>query len=462
MHKRPNQRMDPEEALRDFLLPYAKTPPTLLVACSGGPDSMALLAAACAVGSQSSIRVGACWVNHRLRPQDELAAEEQLVSSFCSQRGIPFYSRTVDIRAMESLTRAYGIEDAARRERYRLLEAVRAEYDYSLILTGHTACDQAETVLMRVLSGSSAAGLSGIPSRRGRLARPFLAIHKSSLLAYLDLHGIPYSSDSTNSTNDYQRNRLRHELIPLVASLFPSYRQSLALLAAKAADEEAALGQWAESLVDSRGADVSAVADAPIAVRERALFRILNQSGLCPPGGRLSWAMVHQAARALPKAKNANKTFILARGAGAQLVVHAGRIYAEPTGTASETEQHDGFSILLAQPGDYRIAKSHNLAVYYSDTGLRSDAFSWPLVFRSARHGDRIQRKPGTKSLDELLSPLGLDSDTRKGIPVLEDRDGIVAVLGSWGGVRDYYRNNPNLQATAACGFLTIERKGNP
>lgn len=462
----------PEEAVLSFIHGLPETRRNILVAFSGGPDSMALLSAIAAAGKAVPLRLGAAWVNHRLRPEAELAREEALVRAFCDRLAIPLAVMEAADGLIASAAADRGLEDAARRERYRLLEEARREGGYDWILTAHTADDQAETIIMRVLGGSSSAGLSGIPARRGVFVRPFLGLDKASLLSYLDGLGLSYSVDSTNDQADYLRNRVRRELIPVIANLFPGYGRALAALAAKASDEDRALSAWAATALDREGADAIKLASLPPAVRERAIYAILDASGLFPAGIRIPWAMARRASERLglvTSGAKAGEGLVLGSFRGVDLALAGGRVLARPGERVGRADRRDlpdrgkgaGFSLVIETPGAYRIAKGPAVEVYYADAGLRTDAFSWPLVLRSFRPGDRLVRSNGGKSPDELIRALGLDAGTSLRIPVLEDRDGIVAVLASWAGGRDLYRDNPALMDRSPSAFLAVHRKGN-
>jgi tRNA(Ile)-lysidine synthase len=183
----------------------------VLVGVSGGPDSVALLHALVLLRSELALRITVCHVHHGLRPEadhDAAFVEGQAARLGCAARVV-----RVDV------SRAGGRspEEAARIARHAALARVARASGASRIALGHTADDQAETVLMRVLQGAGPRGLAGIPVRRGRIVRPLLAVDRAVVRAHLLAHGLDSVEDATNYDTTFLRNRMRHELLPLLA-----------------------------------------------------------------------------------------------------------------------------------------------------------------------------------------------------------------------------------------------------
>jgi tRNA(Ile)-lysidine synthase len=183
----------------------------VLVAVSGGSDSVALLHVLHALAPEYGLRLHVLHVDHRLRPDSALDAE--FVRALAARLGVPADVTPVTVPAGGSL------EARARDVRYAALEAAAARLGATRIALGHTADDQAETVLMRVLDGAGLRGLAGIPAVRGRIVRPLLGMRRSALRAALQGAGLSWVDDPTNVDPKFFRNRVRHEVLPLLAAL---------------------------------------------------------------------------------------------------------------------------------------------------------------------------------------------------------------------------------------------------
>lgn len=206
------------------------------VAVSGGPDSVALLAALRELQPTWDLTLVVAHVDHGLR--QEAARDREMVKELCRRWELP-----CAVRELSPGGRKSGVEVWARRERYRFFAEVKEAYRLDRMALGHTQDDQAETILFRLLRGSGRNGLGGIPPlREGWLIRPLLACSRREVLAYLTEQKLPFAMDSTNADTTYTRNRIRHLLLPLLEREFsPRVRQHLAHLADLMREEEALL-----------------------------------------------------------------------------------------------------------------------------------------------------------------------------------------------------------------------------
>lgn len=228
---------------------------SVLVALSGGPDSMTLLKVLLELSAEYRLELVAMHIDHGLR--SESAVEAKLVQSWCVKLGIPCEIRRIDVHAQRQLT-GESIQEAARTLRYKVLhEAIESFADAEprrtwRIAVGHTADDQAETVLFRLLRGSGPSGLVGIAPRRDAIVRPLIGVWREEVLAFCrELH-LPYITDASNASLKYVRNRIRHELIPHIESAYnPRFRHALVRLADLLQADEAVLEELAEKAFDS-------------------------------------------------------------------------------------------------------------------------------------------------------------------------------------------------------------------
>ena len=268
----------------------------VLVALSGGPDSLALAAATAFVAPRLGLRAGAVVVDHGLQAASAEVARH--AGDLARQLGLdPVRVVRADVRHDGS-----GPEGEARAARYAALELVAAADGASSVLLGHTRDDQAETVLLGLARGSGARSLSGMPRRRGLLRRPLLSLPRSSTQQVCAALGLTPWCDPQNADPRFTRSRLRSAVPALEDVLGPGTSAALARSADLLRDDADALDEWAERVwaTAARGKargglavelDVGVLADQPAAVRRRLLRRAALEAGT-PPG---SLAAVHLA-----------------------------------------------------------------------------------------------------------------------------------------------------------------------
>ncbi len=224
----------------------------LLVAVSGGPDSVTLLAVLVSLAPSWRLRLSALHVNYGLRGE-ESEEDERFVSRLCADLGVPLVCERIDLRRAEippkglslQARRQASTQAHAREARYAALRRTAVALGAGKIALGHTADDQAETLLMWMLRGSGAAGLAGIrPLREGLYVRPLLGVSRAGVLAYLKARGLAFRTDSSNAKPLYLRNRVRHELLPLLKQFNPAVVEALTRQAAILRDEDLCLERW--------------------------------------------------------------------------------------------------------------------------------------------------------------------------------------------------------------------------
>jgi len=389
-----------------------------LASVSGGADSTAMLVALAALGERRRVRC--IHVEHGIRPSDESRGDAGFVRSLCEKYRIP--CRVVSVkpgRVAETAGRlGVGIEAAARLYRHRawFREAARleaGELGQARILVAHTADDMLETVLMRVLRGAGPSGLAAMPSCRGRILRPLLALSRRDVLDYLALKDVPWRQDSTNADTRYLRNRVRHRLVPVLAADFPRWRTAVSSLAetqSLAADfivsEANRRVKWqplpdAESFTEKPGAelrtDEANFFAQPAIVREEALFQGIDAL-LADPRAiahevkrsnvrRFSGGKVSALDLGRVRLRRKDGIIVLSRHKSAPSLAE-GKINGMAAGEC-------GFSLLIIAPGFYTL-KGITLEVGRSgDAGEAAFFASLPLVLRPSFKEDRIGRARG-------------------------------------------------------------------
>jgi tRNA(Ile)-lysidine synthase len=250
----------------------------VLVAVSGGADSLALAHAAIAEAPRLGLQPAAVTVDHGLQPGS--AERAAAVVAVCRDLGLqPAVVETVTVGT------AGGPEAAARQARYAAIDAVADRLTAAAVLVGHTLDDQAETVLLGLARGSGARSLAGMPARRGRLRRPLLAVRRETTTAACVALGLTPWTDPHNSDPAYTRSRLRRTALPaLVDALGPGVPEALARTAELLRADADALDAWAVSV--DQPTEVKVLADLPPAVRARVLRRAAIAAGA--PAGALT------------------------------------------------------------------------------------------------------------------------------------------------------------------------------
>lgn len=212
-------------AVRDA--PWFRSGGRVLVAVSGGPDSMALLAATAARGA----RIVAAHFDHRIRADS--ARDLETVQAFADMHGIGVIAGAGDVPARAREARV-SIETAARNARYQFLRKAAVEAGAALIATAHTRSDYVETVLMRILRGAGERGLAGIARERDGVVRPLLDVTRHDTLDYCRVRGIPFVIDPSNEDRRHSRNAVRHDVLPALRLAFPGIDQALVRMSQRA------------------------------------------------------------------------------------------------------------------------------------------------------------------------------------------------------------------------------------
>ena len=237
-----------EKTLLDFSM--LQSGDKVLVAVSGGPDSIALLHVLLALKEKYDIRLGVAHLDHGLRASSA-AGDAAFVTSVCHHMGIPSHVEKTDIRYLHH-QQGGSIEALGRKERYRFFSRIARKFGYNKTALGHHADDNAELVLMNLFRGSGLLGLSGIPPVRNHgYIRPLIEQPRERIMRFLQDNRIDFVLDATNNDRQYLRNRIRHELIPeLIHRYNPRLVDTLNRTAAIFRDEEDWLNRYSGRLFD--------------------------------------------------------------------------------------------------------------------------------------------------------------------------------------------------------------------
>lgn len=374
----------------------------VVCAVSGGADSMALLWAMYLLKDKLQIRLSAAHFNHGLRGE-ESNRDEAFVWDFCEGYGIEYHVGRGKVVAGKK-----GLEAAARAARYDFFATLTGK-----VATAHTADDNAETVLMHLVRGTGLKGLGGISPVRDRLIRPMLTVTRQEVLDFLESYHIKYVVDSSNETDAFLRNRLRHHVMPLLRQENPQLAKNLSAMAMELRQDEAALAACA-GVGDMH---VQQLRQMEPALRSRRLAAFLEGSGVIEP--EREHVLL---AESLVFSDNPSASADFPGG------VRICRCYDR---LSISTEQETLPVTVLACPGVTEIPGFRVYCSYVTDSTVGAAVEpEGNLVLRSRKYGDTMRLPGGTKSLKKLFIDRKIPALTRMRIPVIADDRGVLWVYG--------------------------------
>ncbi|HET9369888.1 MAG TPA: tRNA lysidine(34) synthetase TilS [Vicinamibacterales bacterium] len=418
------------------------------VAVSGGSDSVALLRLLVDAARDRSWSVaGVVHVNHGLRAA--AAEDEAFVRELAASLALPIEVCRVDVTTAARAARR-SVEATARDLRYGCFEDARRRLGATLVATGHTLDDQAETVLLRLLRGAGSRGLGGVRVRRGAVVRPLLECRRADLRVWLEAIGQPFVEDGSNADVAIARNRIRHEVLPVLERHAPGAVRALARCAALAADDETFLSELAIQLAASTVL-VNRQPGEPLTLEATALGgapaplarRIVRDAAEQVSDGRAAWSAEHvEAVLRLARADKPRGHLDLPgisveRAADAVLFRAAKRL-----DVADEAAGTDGFEVALPVPGRAEIPGDRGAIVARRVSGdeaaapmpqandaracLNAAAVTPPLTVRSRRPGDRFRPlgAPGSRKLQDVFVDRRVPRSERDRVPVVSDATG--------------------------------------
>lgn len=399
----------------DLLTPGAK----VLVALSGGADSVALLLALIKLGYKCE----AVHCNFHLRDA-ESDRDEQFVRQLCDRKGIKLTVTHFDTTAYAK-EKAISIEMAARELRYNLFEELRISSDAEAIAVAHHRDDSAETMLLNLIRGTGIKGLRGIRPKNGYIVRPLLCVGRNDILDYLKWRKEEYVTDSSNFTCDYTRNKIRLELIPLMAQINPSILESLAATATRLGECESIYNKAIEEAI--KRVKKENVIDIVQLKKETSpatlLHEILSPLGFnstqtgnmltaldsdgCREIANREWRIVKEHDRLVILPQKDNKPF--------HGTLPDEGVLDTPTGTLH----------IATKPFSGDIPRESN-SVY-----LDYDSLNFPLTLRSTERGDRFAPfgMHGTKLVSDYLTDKKRSTEQKEQQLVVTDADGTIVWL---------------------------------
>jgi tRNA(Ile)-lysidine synthase len=401
----------------------------VLAAFSGGCDSTAMLIILKRISGILKFTLAAAHVNHGIRG-DEARRDAEFCQRLCEAQNIPFYLCEGDAPALSDAQRI-GIEEAARRLRYGLLEEIADKHSFDKITTAHTADDNLETVILNLIRGGGTAGAAGIPPRRGRIVRPVLALTRADTEHVTALAGVDYVTDSTNLDDFCARNAIRHRVIPALKELNPSVASSVLSASAMLREDAQALNSIAESyLSEHTELFCSGLASLEPAIASRVL-KIAAQRKGASPDRALAGDMLSLCRGGLPSGR-------IDVGGGVVFAREYDRIYftrlrerkdPEPLALIPGT---DVFHPVFGHVRVEKIEKGQKVFNFLNTFRANCATIGDNLVLRARRSGDIFAKnaKSGAKPLARLMMDLKIPREKRGEMPVIASERGVHYVFG--------------------------------
>ncbi len=385
---------------------------TVLLAVSGGRDSMTLLHWAWTQAETFGVSLAVGHYHHGMRGESA-DDDARRVEAWCREHGIPFYQDNGDVYG-EAARMGRGVEETGRLLRYAFLERTAAAIGAMRIATAHNADDNAETLLLNLTRGAGLQGLCGIPPVRKNIVRPLLTTSRAEINAYVAEHAIPYGDDETNFDDTYARNRIRNQVTPVLRSLNARYTENVSTAIRLLRQDNDCLNGFADQLLEGVRAETgravlpaSRLAEAPIPIAVRAARTLMTGvTGFSQFGERHLRAVLDLAKSGDPSA---------------QISLPHGLIVRREYGALVFTTEQESQSW-----GPVPLKEGENRVGAWTVTVAGNPG---SLTARPRRTGDEIRLpRQAKKTLKKLMMEKRIPRPLRDSLPVAADGDGPLAV----------------------------------
>ena len=384
------------------------------VALSGGADSMALLYSLNSLKDDLGIAVKAAHLNHLIRG-DEAFRDEAFVKQACEKLGIELFVKRVDIPLLAK-EKGISTELAAREARYKFLESVAYG---GAVATAHTASDNLETVLYNLTRGSGISGLAGIPAKRGIFIRPIILCTRRQIENYCEQNNIAFVTDSTNLSDDYTRNKIRHSIVPVLREINPAVENTVLRSSLILKEDAEYLNSIAEDYVsknllsDKKMSTEFCELSPSVAKRVIKVYLKAVLPEITPETVHIEEALRISAVGGkinLPK-----KLHFVSDGSF---------VWVESEKNTTKTE----YSVELTECDNNFFKKKEKINNLLLNSLLNCDKIIGKLVVRTRTTGDsiRLVGRGCTKTLNKLYNEAAIPVNLRESLPVIADDEGVV------------------------------------
>ncbi len=384
----------------------------VVVALSGGADSVSLLDALCSLKEKYNLTIYAAHLNHNLRGE-EAERDENFCKILCKNYEVELFIKSIDIHTLAS-EQKISEELCGRNERYKFFDELSVRLN-AKIATAHSASDNAETLIYNIARGSSVRGLSAIPPKRGRIIRPLIEVSRAQIEEYCKQKGLAFVTDSTNLTDDYTRNRIRHSVMGTLRDINPQLEQSVSQLSESAREVTDYLNKQAQAALDKCkrqfGFSCKMLLQLDTAVLKHSLVLLCERTAKLTPEHRHIELMIKILNNG--GAVNLSSKFIAVSKQGIFRIISVNDNEEFKPVSVSEN-----FSINY-NGKIYSITKQNSNKENKNSVSI--DSIDKGAVFRTRKEGDKFtypQRKV-TKPLRKVLNEMKIPSEQRDNLLVL-------------------------------------------
>ncbi|MFI3226380.1 MAG: tRNA lysidine(34) synthetase TilS [Clostridia bacterium] len=406
----------------------------ILCGVSGGADSIALAHSLKQLEKSRDITVFACHLNHKTRGEESLR-DLRFTENFCKMHDIPFYFEEIDI----VLDKSQGFEASARQIRYDFFNRAAKHFNANKIATAHNADDNLETILLNISRGTGLKGLCGIPLSRQNIVRPILHKTRAEIEQYLSENGVDFIIDSSNNTDDYSRNKIRHHILPVLNEINTKATQNAFIMSKTVLLDEdyfqcvtnEVFPQIVQFDVDKYVVDIEKLLNLHHSIAYRVLNSILSNFEKT-----LSSSFFDKI---VEKCRSKNTSFCLDLYKDVEIFREYGTIIFK-----AKTFQKQKLDFIVENDQIIIFTnKFNNLFINYTADYDKID-FS-TLSVTNKLQGDEIRLNGGRKSLKKLFIDKKIPQKLREFVPVLRDKNGIVCVCFIGVDINRQSKNNKNI-----------------
>lgn len=391
---------------------------TVVAALSGGADSVSLLNALNSIKEKYSLTVKAAHLNHNLRGAEALR-DENFCREICDKTGVELFVKSVDINEIARRDKI-GTELAGRNERYKFFSELSEKYG-AKIATAHNADDNVETVVFNLIRGAGLNGMSGIKPVRDNIIRPLIGIERAEIERFIEENSLSYVTDSTNLTDDYTRNKIRHLIVPVMKEINPVVAGNITEETELFRDINSFLELKADDIINNsrneNGYRVGVIKNAPRALRFSVIYKLLKQNGVLPEKKHVS--LIESVLDSGAVDLNGNVRAVCKQGT---------------LRFVKTDKKYFNSEIELKLPMEFSVNdKNYSVKEIKSDSDcIKLSVLDKKPVFRTRRAGDKftLPKRGVTKSLKKLFNELKIPEEKRNSILVLASGSSVLWIEG--------------------------------